>query len=287
MDTARTESPSPARRAHRPQWPRAALVYLLLLVLSAIFFAPFVWLVLTSFKPEREIFNTGLPTRLVLENYEKGLTHFPFALYLRNTLFLCTVNVVGVLISSSLVAYGLARIPWRGRNILFALLLSTMMLPSQVTMVPLFAVFKWLGWIDTFLPLTVPAFLGNAFFIFLLRQFFLTIPSDLTDAARLDGCSEFDIYRKVILPLATPALATVALFTFMNTWNDFIGPLIYLYDDRKFTLSLGLASFTSQYGTFWGQLMAVSTIMTLPIIALYFFTQRTFIQGITMSGIKG
>jgi multiple sugar transport system permease protein len=287
MDTARTDTPTPSHRARRPPWLHKAFVYLLLLALSAMFFAPFLWLVLTSLKPEREIFNTGLPSRLVLENYEKGIAHFPFALYLRNTLLICTVNVIGVLISSSLVAYGLARIPWKGRNLLFALLLSTMMLPSHVTMVPLFAVFKWLGWIDTFLPLTVPAFLGNAFFIFLLRQFFLSIPADLTDAARLDGCSEFDIYRKVILPLATPALATVALFTFMNTWNDFLGPLIYLYDDRKFTLSLGLASFTSQYGSFWGQLMAVSTIMTLPIILLYFFTQRTFIQGITMSGIKG
>ena len=288
METARTDSLTMrARAARRAPRLRTWVAYLLLILLSAVFFAPFVWLVTTSFKPEREIFQNALPSRWVWENYEKGVQHFPFLLYLRNTLILCTANVIGVLFSSSLVAYGLARIPWRGRNLLFAILLSTMMLPAQVTMVPLFAVFKWLGWIDTFLPLTVPAFLGNAFFIFLLRQFFLTIPGDLTDAARLDGCSEFDIYRKVILPLATPALATVALFTFMNTWNDFVGPLIYLYDDRKFTLSLGLASFTSQYGTYWGQLMAVSTIMTLPIILLYFFTQRTFIQGITMSGIKG
>jgi multiple sugar transport system permease protein len=195
--------------------------------------------------------------------------------------------VAGTVLSSSLVAYGLARIPWKGRNVLFALLLSTMILPGQVTMVPLFAVFKWLGWVDTFLPLTVPAFLGNAFFIFLLRQFFLTIPNDLTEAARIDGCNELTTYWRIILPLATPALATVGLFTFMNTWNDFLGPLIYLFDDRKFTLSVGLAMFSSQYGSFWGQLMAVSAMMILPILILFFFTQRTFIQGIAMSGIKG
>ena len=267
--------------------PRLAVVYALLVILAAIFFAPFVWLVITSFKPEREIFQTGLPSRWVLENYTKGLMLFPFGLFLRNTLLICTVNVIGVLVSSSLVAYGLARIPWKGRHALFAILLSTMMLPAQVTMVPLFAVYKALGWIDTFLPLTVPSFLGNAFYVFLLRQFFLTIPTDLTEAARLDGCTEFDIYRRVILPLATPALATVALFTFLNTWNDYLGPLIYLFDTDKLTLSLGLAMFTNQYGSYWGQLMAVSAVMTLPIMILYFFTQRTFIQGITFSGLKG
>jgi multiple sugar transport system permease protein len=279
METTHAVSPTRALRN--------GVTYVLLVALSMVFFAPFVWLVMTSFKPERDIFQVVWPRVWVWENYARGLTHFPFALYLRNTLVLCTANVVGVVLSSSLVAYGLARIPWRGRNVLFALLLSTMMLPAQVTMVPMFAVFKALGWIDTFLPLTVPAFLGNAFFVFLLRQFFLTIPGDLTDAARLDGCTEFDIYRKVMLPLATPALATVGLFTFLATWNDFLGPLIYLYDDQKFPLSLGLAMFTSQYGSFWGQLMAVSAVMTAPILVLFFFTQRTFIQGITMSGIKG
>lgn len=266
---------------------RTAMVYLTLVGLGCLFFSPFVWLVMTSFKPEAEVFQTIWPRHWVLSNYTQGVQHFPFGRYLVNTLILCSLNVVGVVLSSSLVAYGLARVPWRGRHLLFALLLSTMMLPAQVTMVPLFAVFRALGWIDTYLPLIVPAFLGNAFFIFLLRQFFLTIPGDLSDAARLDGCSEFDIYRRVMVPLATPALATVALFTFLNTWNDFLGPLIYLYDDNKFPLSLGLAMFSSQYGSFWGQLMAVSTIMTAPIIVLFFFTQRTFIQGLTMSGIKG
>jgi multiple sugar transport system permease protein len=266
---------------------RMFLVYLLLVGLSACFAMPFAWLVSTSFKPESELFTRIWPSHFVLENYTRGVTHFPFLLYLRNTLVLCGLNVVGAVLSSSLVAYGLARIPWKGRHILFALLLSTMMLPPQVTMVPLFTVFKALGWIDTFLPLTVPAFLGNAFFVFLLRQFFLTIPADLSDAARLDGCSELQTYRRIILPLARPALATVGLFAFLNTWNDFLGPLIYIYDDQKFTLSLGLASFTSQYASYWGQLMAVSVIMTTPILILFFLTQRTFIQGVALSGIKG
>ena len=192
-----------------------------------------------------------------------------------------------MLISCSLVAYGLARINWRGRTALFYVIIATMMLPFQVTMVPLFVVFARLGWVDTFLPLFVPAFFGNAFFIFLLRQFFLTIPPELTDAARVDGCSEFGIYWRVVLPLAKPALATVGLFAFMNTWNDYVGPLIYLSDTSKYTLSLGLATFSSQYGSYPGMLLAVTAVMTIPIIILFFVTQRTFIQGITLTGIKG
>lgn len=220
-------------------------------------------------------------------NYKRGLVFIPFFQQLRNTLIICLVAVLGTVLSSSLVAYGLSKIDWKGRNTLFVILLSTMMLPYQVIMVPVFAIFVWLGWVDTFLPLTVPAFFGNAFFIFLLRQFFMTIPKDLSEAAKLDGCSEFDIYRRVIMPLAKPALATVGLFTFMNAWNDFLGPLIYLVDESKYTLSLGLAMFLGQYGNEYGMLMAVSAIVTIPIIIIFFFTQRTFIQGITMSGIKG
>lgn len=226
-------------------------------------------------------------THLYWGNYKEGLAFIPFFTYLKNTLIICFFTVLGTLISCSLVAYGLSRIPWRGRDALFIVLLATMMLPFQVTMVPMFAVFKSLGWLDTFLPLTVPAFLGNAFFIFLLRQFFMSIPVDLSDAARLDGCSEFDIYRRVILPLSKPALATVGLFAFMGAWNDYAGPLIYLFDESHYTLSLGLAMFSSQYGSYWNWLMAVSTVVTVPIILLFFLTQRTFIQGITMTGMKG
>lgn len=219
-------------------------------------------------------------------NYSRGLVFIPFFQQLRNTVIICTVCVIGTLISCSMVAYGLSKIDWKGRGFLFMALLSTMMLPYQVIMVPVFAIFVWLGWVDTFLPLTVPAFLGNAFFIFLLRQFFMTIPKDLSEAAKLDGCSEFDTYRRVIIPLSKPALAMVALWTFMGAWNDFMGPLIYLVDESKYTLSLGLAMFLGQYGNEYGMLMAVSTVVTVPIIVLFFFTQRTFIQGITLTGLK-
>ena len=264
--------------------------YCALIVLSAVFFLPFLWLLSTSVKPDSQVMvmpPRWIPHPFQWDNYSKGLTFVPFLLFIRNTLIICIANVIGVLISCPLVAYGLSMITWRGRDALFIVLLSTMMLPYQVVMVPLFMIFTKLGWIDTFLPLIVPAFLGNAFFVFLLRQFFMTIPRDLIDAAKIDGCSELQIYRRIELPLSKPVLATVALFTFMGAWNDFLGPLIYLFDQSKYTVSLGLAMFSSQYGSYWGMLMAVSTVVTVPIIILFFFTQRTFIQGITLTGIKG
>jgi multiple sugar transport system permease protein len=180
-----------------------------------------------------------------------------------------------------------SKLRWKGRNALFYVIISTMMLPGQVVMVPLFHVFSKLGWVDTYLPLIVPTFFGNAFYIFLLRQFFMTIPQALNEAARIDGCSEGQTYRHIIMPLAKPALATVAIFTFMGTWNDFLGPLIYLFDEKKYTLALGLQMFLGQYGSYFGRLMAVSTLLILPIIALFFFAQRTFVQGMTMTGVKG
>ena len=266
------------------------LVYGMLVGLSIVFLVPFVWLLSTSLKPDAQILRyppIWIPRPIQWGNYSEGLSAIPFALYLGNTLFICAANVVGTVFSSSLVAYGLSRIPWRGRETLFALLIGTMLLPPQVTMVPVFSIFKSLGWLDTYLPLTVPAFMGGAFNVFLLRQFFLSIPKELTEAARLDGASEWDNYRHIVLPLAKPALWTVGLFAFIGSWNDYLGPLIYLFDDRKYTLSLGLAMFRSQYGAAWGQMMAVSTVVTLPLIILFFFTQRTFVKGISTSGIKG
>lgn len=224
---------------------------------------------------------------LLWSNYSRGMTFVPFFQELRNTLIIAILSVIGTILSCSLVAYGLTKVEWGGKNVLFLILVSTMMLPAQVTMIPVFAIFVKLGWIDSYLPLVVPAFLGNPFFIFLLRQFFLGIPKELSEAARLDGCSEWDIYRRIIMPLSRPALATVGLFTFMAAWNDFMGPLIYLVNESKYTLSLGLAMFTGQYGNEYGMLMAVSTVVTIPIIVLFFFAQKTFIQGMTMSGIKG
>jgi multiple sugar transport system permease protein len=283
-----TETDKAMDRRFMPLHIRIA-VYAALILFGLIFSLPFIWLMTTSFKMPEFILVAPpqwVPNPITMENYEKGLSSIPFLLYLRNTLVICVTCVVGVILSSSLVAYGLSRIEWRGRDVLFIVIIATMMLPYQVIMVPMFAIFTWLGWIDTFLPLTVPAFLGNAFFIFLLRQFFMGIPNDLTDAAKLDGCSEFGVYRRIMIPLSVPALATVGLFTFMNTWNDYLGPLIYIFDEQKYTLSLGLAMFLGQYGSYWGRLMAVSTVVTVPIVVLFFLTQRTFIQGITLTGMK-
>lgn len=267
-----------------------ALTYVLLFGLSAIFIAPFVWLLSTSVKPDAQIFTetpVWIPETVQWKNYSDGLTAIPFLRYLGNTLTICLLSVLGTVWSASLVAYGLSRIPWRGRETLFAILIGTMLLPPQVTMVPVFGIFKSLGWLDTYLPLTVPHFFGGAFNVFLLRQFFRTIPNELTESARLDGASEWDNYRLIVLPLAKPALWTIGLFAFIGAWNDYLGPLIYLCDDQKATLSLGLAWFRGQYSAQWGQMMAVSTVVTLPLIVLFFFTQRTFVKGITMTGLKG
>lgn len=225
---------------------------------------------------------------------ERNYTPFFFFRYLGNTLTICFLGVLGVVISSAIVAYGLARIAWKGRNILFVLTLATMMVPLPVTMVPLYALYRKIGttfgwpWIGTFKPLWVPFWFGSAFNIFLLRQFFKTIPAELSDAARIDGCSEWRIFWNVILPLSKPALAVVALFHFMYSWNDFLGPLIYLTENRDFTLSLALQFFQQQQGgAEWHFLMATATLMVVPVIVLFFFTQKTFIQGIATTGTKG
>jgi multiple sugar transport system permease protein len=186
-----------------------------------------------------------------------------------------------------MVAYSFACIPWRGRNVLFLATLGTMMLPYQVTMVPLFVIFSKLDWVNSYRPLIVPSFFGSAFFIFLLRQFFMSVPKDLIDAAKIDGANYFRIYGQVVLPLAKPAMFTVALFQFLNSWRDFLGPLIYLSDTQKYTISLGLQYFKLEHDTEWQLLMAASIMLTAPIVLLFFFTQRTFVQGIAMTGIKG
>lgn len=223
------------------------------------------------------------------ENFPRAVAamrHFPR--YLANTLILCVLNVAGTVISSSLVAYGFARLEWRGRDRLFALLLATMMIPFPVVMVPLYGLFRSLGWVGTLQPLWVGSFFANAFNVFLLRQFFRTIPKDLSEAARIDGCGEFRIFWQIILPLCRPALVVVALFTFLGAWNDFLGPLIYLTDERDFTLALGLEAMkTSASGaTEWHYLMAASTLVILPVIALFIVAQRSFIEGIALTGTK-
>ncbi len=221
------------------------------------------------------------------QNYAQAFRTVDFWNALRNTLFVCVAVVIGTVASSSLVAYSFARIPWRGRNAVFFAVLATMMLPYQVTLIPLFAVYREFGWVGSFKPLIIPAFFGVPFYIFLLRQFFMGIPQDLSAAARIDGCTELGIFLRVILPLTKPALATTALFTFLFEWGDFLHPLIYLQDDRQYTLAIALQQFQSQHESAWGPLMAMSTVITLPIVILFFLTQKTFIQGITLTGLKG
>ncbi len=225
--------------------------------------------------------------RFYWENYTRAFQMMDFFQNLRNTLYICLMATLGTVLSSSLVAYGFARIPWRGRDALFVVVLASMMLPYQVTLIPLFAVYSKLGWVGSFKPLIVPYFFGVPFYIFLLRQFFKGIPEDLSAAARIDGCTEFGIYARIILPLSKPALATTVLFQFLFQWGDFLNPLIYLQDDRQYTLAIALQQFQSQHESAWGPLMAMSTVITLPVILLFFLAQRTFIQGITMSGLKG
>ena len=266
------------------------LVHTLLVVLSCIFLIPFFWMLSTSLKPDSQILlfpPKWIPEPILWSNYPKAIAALPFWTYTRNTIVITLFNIVGVIFSSSLVAYAFARLRWPGRNVLFVVLLSTMMLPPQVTMIPVFILFKNLGWVNTFLPLIVPAFFGNAFFIFLLRQFFMTIPRELEDAARVDGCPWLGIYWHVILPLSKPALATVGVFTFMGVWNDFMGPLIYLNSESKKTLALGLQAFLGEHSAEWAMLMAVSTLMLLPLLILFFLAQRYFIEGITLTGLKG
>jgi len=221
------------------------------------------------------------------ENYRRAFEMMDFRRNLKNTLFICFAAVLGTVLSSAIVAYSFARIPWRGRDAVFILVLATMMLPYQVTLIPLFSLYSRLGWVGSFKPLIVPYWFGVPFYIFLLRQFFKGIPEDLSAAARIDGCSEFGIFARIILPLSKPALATTALFMFLFQWGDFLNPLIYLQDHTQYTLAVALQQFQSQHENAWGPLMAMGTVITLPVIALFFLAQRTFIQGITLSGLKG
>lgn len=269
---------------------------LALLALSIPPLLPLLWMISTSLKADDQVYAKAgessfslaslIPHPVVWSNYPKALSTVPFDLYLRNTITLCLITVFGVVISSAVVAYGFARIEFRGRGVLFMLLIATMALPGQVTMIPMFELFQRFGWYGTYLPLTVPAFCGSAFYIFLLTQFFRSLPEDLAESARIDGAGEFRIFRQVVLPLAKPALATCALFQFIGTWNDFMGPLLYINDPSKYTLAYGLQQFMSAYGGQWTQLMAAATIFTAPIVVLFFFAQKTFIQGIATTGGK-
>ncbi|MFD2611181.1 carbohydrate ABC transporter permease [Paenibacillus gansuensis] len=262
----------------------------IVLIIAALFFAaPLLFMISISVKPNSELFDWPpklIPGAFEWRNYTDALEYIPFFSYLWNTVKVALLATAGILFSCPMVAYSMARFQWRGSKLLFALTLGVMMLPFQVTMIPIFIFFKEIGWVDTYLPLWVPAFFGSPFLIFLLTQFFRGLPKELEDAARIDGANELLIYLRIMLPLCRPALLTVALFQFMGSWSDYIGPLIYLSDDTKYTVMLGLAAFRTQHGVEWQMLMATSMMVTVPIIVLYFFVQKSFIRGITFSGIK-
>jgi multiple sugar transport system permease protein len=276
---------------HRTKRLGTLAVFVLLVVLAVGFLVPFAWMLSTSLKPLNETMTLPpkwIPTRPQWHNSADAIDAMGyFWHYAGNSFFLCVMTVIGTVMSSSLVAYGFSRLEWRGRNQLFLVLLATMMVPFPVIMVPTYNLFKHLGWIGTFRPLWVPAFFASAFNVFLLRQFFLGLPQEMSEAARIDGCSELQIFFRIILPLCRPALLVVALFQFMYTWNDFLAPLIYLAEQKDYTLALGLQSFQSQQGgTAWHQLMAASTMVVLPVIVLFFLAQRSFIEGIATTGGK-
>lgn len=283
-----------------PKWRRRqvrellvnTLLYLMIVAGGIVFLIPFTWMVSTSLKtlPElQRIPQPLLPEVVRWDNYWVAWTSLPFTRWFFNTAFITIVSIIGTLLSCSLAAYGFAYTRFRGRNVLFLVLLSSMMLPYHVRLIPTFLIFNHLGWINTFLPLTVPAFFGTAFYIFLLRQFFLTLPKELDDAARIDGCNSLNIYWRIILPLSKPALAAVTAFTFIDSWNDFLGPLIYLRQDSRLTLSLGLRMFLDfQEGTGELHLMMAASVATLiPILLVFFFAQKHFVEGVTFTGLKG
>jgi len=266
------------------------LAHLALWAIGLVLLAPFAFMVSTSLKLPGKAFTANIewiPRPFVWDNYPHALTRFPFQRYLGNTLLLCGATVVGTVLSCALPAYGFARLRWKGRDTLFVILLATIMLPAQATQLPTFLMFRTFGWSGTLLPLIVPSFFGNAFSIFLLRQFFLTIPQELSDAARLDGCSEWGIFARVVAPLAKPALATVALFAFIGAWTDFQGPLIYLHDESQYTLAVGLGAFQGRHNGQPSLLMAAATVVTGPMVLAFLLAQRTFLRGIAATGLKG
>jgi len=267
---------------------RKLFLYGILILFSIIYLIPLFWMISTSLKPESQVMFVPvqwLPKPPQWRNYLDAVQSFPFFRYFSNTLLLTVLNVVGTIFSASLAAYGFSKLNWKGRDQLFYITIATMFIPSQVLIIPTYLLFTKLGWVNTYLPLFVPAFCGGgAFNIFLLRQFFVSIPDELLEAARIDGASEFRIYSQIILPLSKPVLFTVSIFTILFTWNDFFGPLLYLQDPSKWTLAVGLRSFQQQYTTTWSLLMAASTLSAIPLIIMYFLFQKRITSGFALSG---
>jgi len=271
---------------------KRAGIYAALLLGAVVVVIPFAWTVSTSLKTPQEVFTfppRWIPDPVAWSNYPEALSSQPFGRWLLNTLLVVLVSTFGTVASCSMVAFAFARLRWPGRDICFLILLATMMLPDQVTIIPTFILFRELGWVNTFLPLIVPAFFArNAFYVFLLRQFFMTIPLDLDDAARLDGAGSFQVYLYMILPMSKPALAVTALMFAQFKWNEFLAPLIFLNNSEMYTVALGLRSFVGQeYGTDWHLMMAANIVFMIPLILIFFFAQKYFIQGVVITGVKG
>jgi multiple sugar transport system permease protein len=266
----------------------SVLLHVVMYGLGLITVSPFLWMVLTSFKDLPEILTyppVWWPKNFIIDNYINAFSSAPFGRYYFNSVFVAVAVTIGQIITCSMAAFAFARLEFRGRDVLFYIFLGTMMIPGQVTMIPSFMMLYWLGWIDSYAALIVPG-LASAFGTFLLRQFFMGIPRDLEDAASIDGCGRLGLLWRIILPLSKPALATLAVFTFMGVFNDFLWALVVVNSEEMRTVQLGLAIFRDRYQTDWGQLMAASVVATLPILILFFVAQKYFIQGITLSGLK-
>jgi len=277
------------------QYAKKAIVrglhYLVLVVLSCIFLVPLAWMISTSLKEQGQVFAyppVWIPHPVRWDNYAEAMQRAPLLLWLRNTAIITVAAVLGTVLSSSLVGFGFARLRFPGRDWLFVLLLATMMLPGVVTLIPRFILFRAVGWIDTFYPLIVPAFLGGgAFNIFLVRQFYLTIPTDFDDAARVDGASSWRIWWDILVPLSSPVLTAIAIFAFVYHWNEFLEPLVYLQSEDKKTLALGLRAFINPMDASWNISMAASMFLVVPILVLFLLGQRYFVRGVVMTGIHG
>ncbi|HMN29344.1 MAG TPA: carbohydrate ABC transporter permease, partial [Caldilineaceae bacterium] len=260
----------------------------LLIAVSILFVFPFYWMVVTALKENTRVFTypiEWLPNPVRWDNFARAINYegFPFFLYLRNSIYYALSVMVGTVISCAAVGYGFARLRFPGRDLLFVITVATLMIPGIVTFIPTFILFKNLGMLGTYSPLILPAFFGNAFFIFMMRQFFQGLPVELADAARVDGASELRIFWQIMLPLVRPALLVMAVFTFLWTWHEFFTPLVYLSDSSQYPLSLGLFTFRAQRITEWSLMMAASTLVTLPLIVVFFFAQRYFLEGIRMT----
>lgn len=260
-----------------------------LIALSAIFLMPFYLIVVISLMSYRQASLRALwPHPFIWHNYVEVFQAVPFLHWTMNTLFVSTLTMIGTVVSSVPPAYVLSRLQWKGRSTTFIIILSTMMLPGQVTMIPVYVIFAKLHWIPGFLPLIVPAFFAGAFSIFLLRQFFATIPDEISDAARIDGCSELQLMMRVVIPLAKPAIMAIALFAFLGAWNDFFGPLLYLVENQDlWTLGIGLTQFQGLHHVDRNMLMTASALFMMPVIIIFFFSQKVFIEGVTLTGVKG